>query len=141
MRNCGSCTLCCTLTYVPELGKPERVTCEHCDRGCRIYEGRPESCKQYACAWLTGDMSEDMRPDKAGFIAEVYPRMVAIILRDGISLSDLPVKALDEISGYTDAGKLAVATGMHMKLPKGMSPIEARGILMNTLREYGHGGS
>ena len=139
MRDCGSCTLCCTLTYVPELKKPERVTCENCAANCTIYETRPQSCRQYECAWLAGHMSEDMRPDKAGFLTEVYPKMVAVLLKDGMTLDKLSAKALDELTDFIDQGKPVIATGQWAKLPKGMTGEEAKRILLDTVREYRYG--
>ena len=139
MRECGECTLCCTLTFVPELNKQERVTCEHCDKGCRIYSGRPESCASYKCAWLAGEMSDEMRPDKSHAMVERYPRMVAVLLEDGYSLNDLEKTTLREFDQFVDGGLPVIATGQFARLPRGMSPQEAKQILVETVREHRHG--
>lgn len=69
-RKCGDCTLCCTLTTVPELGKPTNFQCMHCAKGCSIYERRPQSCRDFQCAWLRGEMPQWMRPDKVHVMIE-----------------------------------------------------------------------
>lgn len=81
-RECGSCTACCTLMWVEELEKPERVPCPHlCAKGCGIYETRPGSCGAFLCLWLwdeQGLLREDDRPDKSG---------VMLFIRYGTPLS------------------------------------------------------
>ena len=37
-------------------------------KGCAIYGSHPAECKDYACAWLTGSLPEEMRPDKIGIL-------------------------------------------------------------------------
>lgn len=53
-RGCGSCTLCCRVLAIDELGKPEGVLCRHCSsgNGCTIYAARPESCRGFYCGYL-----------------------------------------------------------------------------------------
>lgn len=79
-RSCGECTLCCTIMGVVELKKPVHTNCEHQSCfGCKIYEDRPSSCKEFKCLWLEegehlpGKHSlrkrlfwENERPDKNG---------------------------------------------------------------------------
>jgi Fe-S-cluster containining protein len=40
---------------VPELAKPGHEWCPNCERssGCRIYETRPQTCRDFFCAWRT----------------------------------------------------------------------------------------
>ena len=65
MRECGDCTLCCTLLAVEELGKKARSACEHesCSK-CSIYETRPQSCRDFECLWLKGVVPESVKPNK-----------------------------------------------------------------------------
>jgi len=135
MRTCGDCTLCCTLTYVSELNKPERVTCEHCDKGCRIYDGRPVACASYQCAWLAGEMSDAMRPDKSHVMVERYPLMVAALLEDGYTLKDLAPETLAELEAYVTEGLPVIATGQFARLPAGMAGEEAKRRMVQTIRE------
>lgn len=80
VRECGPCSACCAVVGVPELGKGTYEVCAHlCDGGCGIYEGRPASCRTFACQWLRGvlevDGSVDMalRPDACGVIFDYQP--------------------------------------------------------------------
>jgi hypothetical protein len=73
-RTCGSCTYCCKVVAVTELGKPPGVWCGHCaiGTGCKIYADRPEGCQAFECFWLQSGafgeglyrMPDEMRPDK-----------------------------------------------------------------------------
>jgi hypothetical protein len=70
-RTCGSCTACCTVNGIVELGKPIRTRCQYeCSKGCAIYGSHPESCKDYACLWLKGFGTAKQRPDKIGLFIE-----------------------------------------------------------------------
>ena len=76
-RSCGECRVCCTTHRVPELDKPEGVTCSSRQAaplpGCGRYETRPLSCAQYACLWRSGSdvlPSKDERPDLSGIIVD-----------------------------------------------------------------------
>ena len=80
MRQCGECTLCCTLMRVPEPFSAEGVTCQHCDVGCMIHSTRPETCRTWDCGWLQGDMGEEMRPDKSHVVIEKFSEKVVIAM-------------------------------------------------------------
>ncbi len=48
---------------------PEFTPCfNQCASGCAAYETRPDDCRIYACAWLSGWGEEDDRPDKLGIV-------------------------------------------------------------------------
>jgi len=56
-RTCGICSLCCKLTYIPELNKSIDSWCRHARPGlggCSIYSERPASCQSFICGWLSG---------------------------------------------------------------------------------------
>jgi len=54
---------------VNELDKPLNTSCVHlAPVGCGIYESRPQSCREYDCAWLHGHFREEDRPDKTGIV-------------------------------------------------------------------------
>ena len=55
-RHCGGCTLCCKLIPVEELHKAAGQRCKHqiTGKGCRIYERRPTSCREWTCLWIKG---------------------------------------------------------------------------------------
>lgn len=56
-RICGTCSLCCKLTYIPELNKSIDTWCRHArpgSGGCSIYSERPAPCRSFICGWLSG---------------------------------------------------------------------------------------
>jgi hypothetical protein len=66
-RTCGSCTFCCKIFNVEELGKPAGTWCPHCaiGSGCGAYDSRPASCREFACHWLADEkMPDALRPDR-----------------------------------------------------------------------------
>ena len=67
-RTCGRCTACCEIVGVSDLGKPYYQACKDCvpKQGCAIYARRPKGCRDFACAWLQGNLSRNMRPDTCG---------------------------------------------------------------------------
>lgn len=71
MRKCGECTLCCKLLLVSVYDSPMYEYCKHCTAGgCGIYETRDNVCREFKCGWLRGELTEEDRPDKSGFIVE-----------------------------------------------------------------------
>lgn len=86
-RECGSCTLCCTVLGLPELNKRAGTRCIYAkdDLGCRIHDNKPAPCAQFQCAWLQGAGSETMKPslshvvltvtnDNKGIVAHCDPK-------------------------------------------------------------------
>lgn len=67
-RECGPCTHCCSILGVEELDKPDWARCAHvCEKGCGIYETRPDVCAEYRCLWLAGYTPfAECRPDAMG---------------------------------------------------------------------------
>lgn len=66
MNTCDGCTLCCKVLGVTELDKPDGVWCVHAQkgRGCAIYADRPQTCRNFACEWLTSGLDAEARPDR-----------------------------------------------------------------------------
>ena len=58
VRSCDGCTLCCKVMGIAALEKPPGSWCTHCARtgSCRIYEERPQECREFNCGYL-------MRPE------------------------------------------------------------------------------
>lgn len=69
-RQCGSCTSCCTLLEVTEVGTSVNEWCKHCEagKGCTIYDSRPQMCRSFSCAWLQGHLDDDWFPEKSGMV-------------------------------------------------------------------------
>lgn len=71
-QGCGSCSACCTLLGVPDIGKAPRMRCWHTTMhgGCAIHgeATKPSACKSFKCLWLASQerpdaMPRSMRPD------------------------------------------------------------------------------
>ena len=73
-RACGECTLCCIVPAIdtPDFQKLPASTCRHCDKGCNIYETRPQTCRSYYCGWRWLEIfPDDWRPDQSGVFAQL----------------------------------------------------------------------
>lgn len=82
-RSCGTCSHCCTVLRVDELGKPAGQNCMH-QRGtfgCGVYATRPPVCRGYQCLWLQGGLEDDERPDQTLGIVDLEPRGAGLELR------------------------------------------------------------
>ena len=77
-NSCGECNVCCILPKVSAIDKPANQPCRYLQRGengCTVYARRPMCCQKYACLWLQGFLSEDirLRPDQLGVLFELHP--------------------------------------------------------------------
>lgn len=91
MKSCGSCTLCCELVPVEEIGLPAFTRCPKLHSlpemkvGCSIYSTRPRSCKAWNCQWLVEeDWPDDLRPDRCGVVVDILPDLIRV---NGIELA------------------------------------------------------
>jgi len=78
-RECGECTACCTWPssniYGWEFGCGK--SCKFLENNnCSIYKVRPQSCKDFQCAWLEGLLPEEMRPDKISVLSWLVTNVV-----------------------------------------------------------------
>jgi hypothetical protein len=80
VRECGSCSRCCTLLEVTDVGKSTNEWCKHCDvdKGCTIYDDRPQMCRSFNCAWLQGHLNDEWFPERA--------RMVVHFSQDAVNV-------------------------------------------------------
>lgn len=70
-RQCGSCSLCCKVMGIEELGKPPGSWCGHFKPGlgCGIYARRPGECATFACEWLLFEgWGPEWKPEKSRFV-------------------------------------------------------------------------
>lgn len=81
-KSCGSCTACCQTVPVKEIGLAAFVRCQHLRSlpemaiGCRIYDARPRSCRQWSCSWLISDLAEKYKPSRTGVVIDPMPDLV-----------------------------------------------------------------
>ena len=84
-RACGTCTMCCKVAAVLEVGKPNGVWCPHCakDKRCTIYPSRPQSCRSFYCQWMIEPgLGPEWKPDRAKFAlvkTEFGRRLTALV--------------------------------------------------------------
>lgn len=98
-RQCGSCTLCCTLLPVVTLKKEGGKRCVHqrsmLDKegaGCSVYRktGFPTECGLWACRWLVDPTTKSMlRPDAAHYVIDIVPDFITA--QDGGRERKVPV--------------------------------------------------
>ena len=100
---CGDCTVCCTLSVVPELNKKAGEHCFHCiNNGCEIYGRHPQVCKDFECAFLQGGTSIDLRPDKCGVMFfKKSERIFCGILVPEVRVTDL---AKGQVNSFIEQG-------------------------------------
>lgn len=65
-RECGDCTVCCTVMSVEDVTEANTPCKNQCEAGCAVYEDRPHPCKVYSCYWRLGCGPEEARPDRCG---------------------------------------------------------------------------
>jgi len=70
LRSCGDCTVCCEVLEIPTLKKPIKTLCPNvCNKGCGIYDTRPQECRTFQCLWSEGITGSGQRPDKSGIMS------------------------------------------------------------------------
>lgn len=101
--NCGECTVCCTLSVVPELEKGVGEECVFCKNSkCSIYGKHPQVCKDFKCAYLEAGIDNALRPDKCGIMfVKKNDRIFT-----GMKVPDVPLTAAakGQILAFTGQG-------------------------------------
>lgn len=107
-RVCGGCTACCTTLAVDAIDKKAGERCKHLnDKGCGIYQTRPEECRQFECAWIAGGGRKAHRPDYSGIVVVLRQSEPGSTLRKrGI------MEALQAIAVYPGATRSSTAQSM-----------------------------
>ena len=95
MLSCDGCTACCKIMQVRELEKAGNVWCEHCNigAGCRIYDDRPKSCRDFECVWLQTQkgikpLALELRPDHSKVVISTTNDGKDIVLNVGTDRPD-----------------------------------------------------
>ena len=82
-RECGDCNMCCKLYSIhePKDFKKDYEWCKHCKVGvgCKIYDSRPNQCKDFQCGWSLGLVPEEWKPNKVGFVVTVEKEQTTIV--------------------------------------------------------------
>lgn len=97
-RSCDGCTMCCRLLGVAELSKPAGTQCSHClpGKGCGVYAVRPQTCRDFQCLWLQGQIPLELKPNRSRvvFATSTDRERLVAYLAPGVSLDDeTPVMA------------------------------------------------
>ncbi|WP_137131287.1 hypothetical protein [Rhizobium sp. FY34] len=82
-RRCGTCTLCCRLPDIDALDKPANAWCRHCvaQEGCRIYEARPQLCRDFHCHWLSSQrLGRHWEPAVTGMMVYEQGAQVTVLV-------------------------------------------------------------
>lgn len=54
---------------VRSLNKACNIWCPHCTKkSCKIYDERPDDCREFNCVWMMTDLPDNLRPDRCGFV-------------------------------------------------------------------------
>jgi hypothetical protein len=132
MRNCDSCTLCCDLLEVKDLGKAANSVCEHCDGGCLIFgqPERPAACSAYRCAWLFNESWQEMlRPDRCGVVFEPFAEDEQLCFTanvDGIRPESwkegAAAAAIKKMIGAGCSVIVVIGEEKHVLMPEGQTP-------------------
>jgi hypothetical protein len=83
-RECGTCTLCCKVYKIPEIGKEAGKWCKHCSpgKGCAIHDNLPHQCAVFNCRWRTEQaMLPHWKPEQCKMVVTVNPRNNYIYVR------------------------------------------------------------
>jgi hypothetical protein len=91
-RSCGTCTMCCKVYSIKELGKPAGKWCPHRVQavGCTIYNDRPRSCREFFCSWLVDpNLGPEWKPEIARFVlsADAFHRAILVTVDPGRPLA------------------------------------------------------
>ena len=116
MNKCGTCTACCTLLPIEPIDKPVNTPCQYCAGGCSVYDSKPETCTEFACAYLQGEnVPEELRPDKCGIIfIKRTDRIFSGALMPEIKTTDL---AKGQIRSFNEQGYSVVLISLKEKHP------------------------
>ena len=106
-RACGSCTKCCKLVPVKEIGKAAGQRCvAQRHGGCTIHDkpNYPRSCAAWSCLWLVNDDTGDLRrPDRSHYVIDCLPDYVKLREDSTGTVVEMPVFQIWCDPNYPDA--------------------------------------
>ncbi len=112
-RSCGTCTLCCKVYDVPAAGATAGNWCPNClpGRGCKIYDARPQQCRDFLCLWMTQDfLGPEWKPEKARFVLtmDAATRWLFVQADPGAAQAWRKEPYLEQLRRWAVAGKRPV---------------------------------
>ena len=135
-RACGDCNVCCVALTIddPQLRKPQGYRCKNTlpNKGCAIYDNRPDMCRTFFCGWRTFKWIRDsLRPDTSGVLVRTQYTVTAAEKTPvpGVIFTFLNNAAL-KAEGLAETVAAAVAAGIrvyiHVPGPPGQTSSQAR---------------
>jgi hypothetical protein len=135
-RACGECNVCCHALTIddPEMQKPQGYRCKNTlpNKGCAIYETRPNMCRTFFCGWRSLKwIREPLRPDLSGVLIR---RQFTVMANqktpvEGVIFTLLTHAAL-KAEGLAETIGAAVTAGipvyLHVLGPPGYTSSQAR---------------
>jgi hypothetical protein len=109
---CGTCNACCVAYTIDEMEKPAGERCEQLvggEHGCRIYDERPRSCREYRCAFIAGQVK--VRPDVLGVVVRETQRLGSIRV---IHIEEMVPGALESWAWKRERARLIGAPGEYV---------------------------
>lgn len=116
-RECGTCDACCVWLTIkdPELQKAQGHRCSKlaCGGGCTIYETRPQTCREYYCAWRQLKWVKVARPDQSDVLVTLHGE----VSKDGSRRMGIMVTLLTKAAARSEGVAETVAAGIAAGLP------------------------
>ena len=142
-RTCGSCNVCCVALTIddPALQKVQGYRCKNTlpDKGCAIYDARPDTCRSFFCGWRRLKwVREPLRPDTSGVLVRLHNEVSTATgtARLGVAFTLLNNAAL-KAEGLAESIAAAVAADLpvflHIPGPPGYTDAQVR--INEVLRE------
>jgi hypothetical protein len=135
-RECGACNVCCVALTIddPQLKKRQGYRCPNSlpNRGCAIYESRPDTCRTFFCGWRQLKwVRETLWPESSGVLVRLHYEASGRsgAGRLGVILSLLTNASL-KAEGLAETAAAAVAADiplyLHVPGPPGHTAGQAR---------------
>lgn len=100
---------------IKEIAKPVNTHCPNCDKGCLIYDTKPQECTDFMCAYLQVDTHESLRPDKCGII--FVKKTDRIFTGSMVTGAKVTNDAKGQIQSFNDQGYSVVLLSMEEEKP------------------------
>jgi len=131
-RECGDCTLCCSVYAIAAFDKPPGPACsEVCSTGCSIYEVRPDECKWYWCLWSMGAMDIDDSPLALNVAFDFEQPVQTIVHPHLVGWPSVIIRISEGSPGAARSGRawevvkeLSMQIGCTIVTPRGVDPPE-----------------